>query len=156
VCEDRREAGAVERRAPAAVATGAADGLRPRRILVVDDHQDAANSLARLLKRLYRQEVRVAYDGPTALEAAGAFRPDVVLLDIGMPGMDGYEVARRFRALPDVGGATLVALTGWGQDADRRRTAEAGFDRHLVKPVDPRAIRALLDDPGATAGGGPG
>jgi two-component system CheB/CheR fusion protein len=123
-------------------------GIRPRRILVVDDHVDAADSLAKVLSRLYRQEVRVAYDGPAALEAAGTFRPEVVLLDIGMPGMDGYEVARRLRALPGAEGMQLVALTGWGQEADRQRTKEAGFEQHLVKPVDPEAIRAILDGPG--------
>jgi PAS domain S-box-containing protein len=122
----------------------------PRRhILVVDDNRDAANSLARLLTILCRQEVRVAYDGPSALEAAASFRPEVVLLDIGLPGMDGYEVARKLRARPELDGTLLVALTGWGQDEDRQRSKEAGFDRHLVKPVDPDALMRLLAEPHA-------
>jgi CheY-like chemotaxis protein len=114
-----------------------------RRVLVVDDNVDAADSLALLLK-LTGQEVRVAHDGPTALLVAEAFRPQVVLLDIGMPGMDGYEVARRLRGQPEGRSALVVALTGWGQDHDRRRSAEAGFDHHLVKPVEPDALGKLL------------
>ena len=113
---------------------------------MADDNVDAANSLARLLRRLHGQDVRVAHDGPEALAAAGAFLPEVALLDIGMPGMDGYEVARRLRANPDFQGLLLVALTGWGQEADRRRSEEAGFDRHLIKPVDPEVVRELLAD----------
>ncbi len=113
------------------------------RVLVVDDNVDAAESLATLL-RLEGQDVRVAHDGPAALEAAPAYRPDVVFLDIGMPGMDGYEVARRLRREPGLEGVLLVALTGWGQDEDRRRSREAGFDEHLVKPVDPAAVATLL------------
>ncbi len=108
---------------------------------------DAATSLARLLARFHGQDVRVAHDGPAALHEAGAFRPEVVLLDIGMPGMDGFEVARRFREQAGTGQALLVALTGWGQESDRRRSREAGFDHHLVKPVDPEALRDLLADP---------
>jgi PAS domain S-box-containing protein len=115
-----------------------------RRILVVDDNVDAANSLARLLKRVYGQEVRVAHDGPGALRLAGEFRPEFVLLDIGMPGMDGYEVARRMRERGDLGGARLIALTGWGQEADRLRSRDAGFAHHLVKPVDPEVLCRLL------------
>jgi CheY-like chemotaxis protein len=115
-----------------------------RRILVVDDNTDAATSLARLLERLYGQEVRVAHDGTEALDVAGEFRPDVILLDIGLPGMDGHEVARRLRGRPEFERALIVALTGGGQDADRRRSAEAGFDRHLVKPVASEALRDLL------------
>ena len=118
----------------------------PRRILVVDDNADAALSLAKLLRRLYGQEVRVAHDGPEALDVAEEFRPEVVLLDIAMPAMDGYEVARRLRRRPAFAGTMLVALTGWGQESDRRESREAGFDRHLVKPVDPEEIRALMTD----------
>ncbi len=118
--------------------------LPRRRVLVVDDNLDAANSLARLLDRLYGQEVRVSYDGPSALEVASDYRPDVVLLDIGMPGMDGHEVARQLRSRPEFERTLLVALTGWGQDTDRRKSREAGFDRHLVKPVDPAELRSLL------------
>jgi len=124
-----------------------ASGVPPaRRILVVDDNQDAANSLGMLL-RLTGQEVQVAHDGLGALQAVRAFRPDVVFLDLGMPGMDGYEVARRLRDAPEVKGVVLVALTGWGQDEDRLRSQEAGFDHHLVKPIEPEALCALLADP---------
>ena len=111
--------------------------------MIVDDNEDAAESLAVLL-RLEGQEVRVAFNGPEALELAAVFRPEVVFLDIGMPGMDGYEVARRLRALPQLGEVVLVAQTGWGQEEDRRRSREAGFDQHLVKPTDPAALRSLL------------
>src|SRR5262249_4803970 len=109
----------------------------PRRVLVVDDNVDAADSLGLLLK-LAGHLVRVAHDGPTALVVAQAFHPQVVLLDIGMPDMDGYEVARQLRKQPELQPALLVALTGWGQDTDRRRSIEAGFDIHLVKPVEPK------------------
>jgi PAS domain S-box-containing protein len=117
------------------------------RVLVVDDNEDAARSLARLLVRFHGQDVRVAHDGPSALELAATFRPEVVILDIGMPGMDGYEVARRLRSHPELRWPRLVALTGWGQEGDRQRSREAGFDCHLVKPVDPEALRALLSEP---------
>jgi signal transduction histidine kinase/ActR/RegA family two-component response regulator len=115
-----------------------------RRVLVVDDNVDAADSLV-LLLRVSGQEVRVAYDGPTALLIAEAFRPQLVLLDIGMPGMDGYAVAQRLRRQPGLEGVTLVAVTGWGQEEDRQRSHEAGFDHHLVKPADPAALQRLLD-----------
>ncbi len=114
-----------------------------RRVLVVDDNQDAAESMAMLL-RLKGHEVRVGYDGAEALRAFDAFAPEIVLLDIGMPGMTGYEVARRLRAVPGAGGVLLVALTGYGQDEDRRRSREAGFDHHLVKPVDFDVLLGLL------------
>ncbi len=125
----------------------AGTALPCRRILVVDDNADAAHSLAKVLSRLYGQEVRVAHEGHEALEAAQSFRPEVVLLDIGMPGMDGYEVARRLRDLPECEGTLLVALTGWGQEQDRVRSQDAGFDHHLVKPVDPEMLRGLLAEP---------
>ncbi|MHB1557814.1 MAG: PAS domain-containing hybrid sensor histidine kinase/response regulator [Isosphaeraceae bacterium] len=115
------------------------------RVLVVDDNVDAAVSLGMLLK-LAGQEVRVAYDGPAALRQAMDFRPQLVLLDIGMPGMDGYEVCRRIRRETALQSATVVALTGWGQDEDRRRSHEAGFDHHIVKPVEPSSLHRLLDD----------
>jgi PAS domain S-box-containing protein len=118
-----------------------------RRILVVDDNQDAANSLARYLMRVAGHEVEVAYDGPGALGLAQTFRPDVVLLDIGLPGMSGYEVAERLRERPETGEARLIALTGWGQEDDRRRSRSAGIDVHLVKPVDLDAILSLLAGP---------
>ncbi len=113
------------------------------RLLVVDDNQDAANSLAMLLK-LQGHEVRVAYSGVAALEMTKAYAPDVVFLDIGMPGMDGYEVARRLRQQPGLGKVVLAALTGWGQQEDRRRTAEAGFNHHLVKPPEPQVLEGVL------------
>ena len=115
-----------------------------QRLLVVDDNEDAATSLAMLL-RLQGHEVRVAHDGPAALAIATSYLPSVILLDIGMPGMDGYEVARRLRALPGLGPVVLAALTGWGQQEDRRRTAEAGFDHHFVKPLDAKVLGSLLD-----------
>ena len=114
-----------------------------RRLLIVDDNQDAANSLAMLL-RLKGHEVRVAHSGPAALEITTGYTPDVVFLDIGMPGMDGYEVARRMRQQPGLENVVLAALTGWGQKEDRRRTAEAGFNHHLVKPPEPQAVEAVL------------
>ncbi len=114
-----------------------------RRILVVDDNVDAADSLA-LILRLGGHEVLVAHDGPTGLQLAQSSRPDIIFLDIGMPGMDGYEVARRLRRQPDLDGVRLVALTGWGAQEDRRRSAAAGFDQHLVKPVEPTAIQDVL------------
>jgi CheY-like chemotaxis protein len=115
-------------------------------VLVVDDNVGAADSIALLLK-MRGHEVRVTYDGPTALLIAQAFHPQVVLLDLGMPGMDGYEVARRLREQPGLQPAMLVALTGWGQDEDKRRSKEAGFDHHLVKPTEPDVVQKLLADP---------
>jgi PAS domain S-box-containing protein len=113
-----------------------------RRVLVVDDHADAADSLAMML-RAEGHDVRVARNGPDALAAVRASPPEVMLLDLGMPGMDGFEVARQVRN--DGGqGVLLVALTGWGQEEDRRRTRAAGFDHHLVKPADPAELRTLL------------
>lgn len=113
------------------------------RLLVVDDNQDAANSLAMLL-RLDGHEVRVAYSGVAALEMTKVYSPDMVFLDIGMPGMDGYEVARRLRQQPGLERVILAALTGWGQLEDRRRTAEAGFNHHLVKPPEPKVLESVL------------
>jgi CheY-like chemotaxis protein len=113
------------------------------RILVVDDNQDAAASLAMLL-RLTGNEVRTAHDGEEAVRAAGEFRPRVVLLDIGLPKMTGYEVARIIRQQPGGKDMTLIAVTGWGQEEDRRKASEAGFDRHMVKPVDPKELLELL------------
>jgi PAS domain S-box-containing protein len=113
------------------------------RLLVVDDNQDAALSLSMLL-RLQGHDVRVAHDGSSALELAAEFRPDLVFLDIGMPGMDGYEVARRLRQQTGLSDVVLAALTGWGQHEDRRRTKEAGFNYHLVKPAELHAIQSVL------------
>ena len=120
-----------------------AQGAARTRILVVDDNRDAAESLVMLLEVL-GAEVFAVHDGAAALEILPDYRPDLVLLDIGMPGMDGYEVAQRIRRLPDLGDIRLVALTGWGLDEDRRRTEESGFDRHLTKPADLAVLRALL------------
>jgi signal transduction histidine kinase len=117
-----------------------------RRILIVDDNRDAADTMAMML-RLDGGIVETAHDGPQALQAAEQFRPDMVLLDIGIPGMNGYEVARRIRAQPWGVGMVLIAQTGWGQEEDRRRTREAGFDEHLTKPVDHARLVALIADP---------
>jgi PAS domain S-box-containing protein len=116
-----------------------------RRILVVDDNQDSAISLSMLL-RLLGNEVQTAYDGLEAVAAATEFKPDVVLMDIGLPKMNGYEVARRIRGKLG-GGVMLVALTGWGQDRDRRRSQQSGFDHHLTKPVEFAVLQALLAEP---------
>jgi PAS domain S-box-containing protein len=113
------------------------------RLLVVDDNRDAAVSLAMLLK-LQGHEVRVAHSGSAALEMTNSYVPHAVFLDLGMPVMDGYEVARRIRQQPGLENVVLAALTGWGQREDRRRTAEAGFDHHLVKPPEPQAVEAIL------------
>jgi PAS domain S-box-containing protein len=130
--------------APAAEPAKAARPPGPaRRILVVDDHQDSTDSLA-LFLRLRGHEVRTAPDGPTALDEIERYRPEVVFLDLGLPGMSGYDVARRVRMRTDLGPLQLVALTGYGTDGDRQKTRDAGFDVHLAKPVDPRAVDALL------------
>ena len=122
----------------------------PRRILVVDDNRDAADSLCDAAAR--RAATTCAW--PTTASRRWArrstFQPDVVLLDIGLPKLDGYDVARRIRERRG-DGVLLVAVTGWGQDEDRRRAREAGFDHHLTKPVDPQAIARLIDD--AKSGG---
>ena len=124
-------------------AAGAPATLPARRILVVDDNKDAVDSLA-LLLGIAGQTVATARDGLEALTQVEQFAPEVIILDIGLPGLNGYEVARRIRAMPGQEGVVLVALTGWGQDDDRRRTEEAGFDHHLVKPVDFDALKRLL------------
>jgi CheY-like chemotaxis protein len=117
-----------------------------RRVLVADDNRDSAESLGMLL-RLMGNDVRIVYDGMAAVSEAEAFRPDVILLDIGMPNLDGYEAARRIREQPWSEGALLVALTGWGNAEDKRRASEAGFDRHFTKPIHPSELRRLLTDP---------
>jgi CheY-like chemotaxis protein len=133
-------AAASESAAPAATLSG----FGARRVLVVDDNRDAAESLCMLLK-LLGGDVRVAYDGAEALQTIDSHRPAVVFLDIGMPGMSGHEVARRIRQRPELDGVTLVALTGWGQDEDRRQSSRAGFDFHLTKPADLRALKAVFN-----------
>ncbi|HJT76714.1 MAG TPA: response regulator [Gemmataceae bacterium] len=119
------------------------DSLGPFRVLVVDDDRDTTDSLA-LLLWMWGFCPLVAYDGPTALAVAAAERPDVILLDIGLPGLDGYEVARRLRRQPWAVAVRLLALTGYGQEKDRQDADAAGFDRHLVKPFDPEELRQLL------------
>ncbi|HEV7913529.1 MAG TPA: ATP-binding protein, partial [Albitalea sp.] len=114
------------------------------RVLAVDDNRDAAESLAVMLQ-LFGHEVATAHDGDDALALGRRFDPDVVLLDIGMPGMNGYEVARRWRQTPDGARAMVVALTGWGQEEDRRRAIAAGFDHHLTKPVAPADLLQVLE-----------
>ncbi|HEX5718385.1 MAG TPA: ATP-binding protein, partial [Thermoanaerobaculia bacterium] len=116
----------------------------PCRILVVDDNVDSADSLA-LLLRLRGHEVEAVYDGHTALERAVSSQSDVIVLDIGLPGLDGYQVASELRKLPQTAKALLVALTGYGQEEDQRRAREAGFDHHLTKPVAPQVLYDLLD-----------
>jgi CheY-like chemotaxis protein len=115
----------------------------PRRILVVDDNRDSAESLAMLLELHGHQTFR-AHDGLEAIEEATRLRPDVILLDIGLPTLNGYETARRIREILRETRPMLVALTGWGQEEDRRRSEEAGFDAHMVKPVDYRALERML------------
>jgi CheY-like chemotaxis protein len=114
-----------------------------RRILVVDDNEDSAKSLTTLLA-MNGNPTRVAFDGAAALIAAEEFRPEVVLLDIGMPKMNGFDAARRIRERPWGRDVLLIALTGWGQDSDRRRSRSAGFDAHLVKPVDHAELMKVL------------
>lgn len=116
----------------------------PRRVLVADDNVDSAETLALLLQAL-GNDVRTVHDGLRAVEESEAFRPDVALLDIGMPGLDGYEVARHIRGKPWGANMVLIALTGWGEEEDRRRCREAGFDRHLLKPIDIAPLREALD-----------
>lgn len=113
------------------------------KVLVVDDNHDAAVSLGMLVE-LLGHDVRTAYDGVEALNVAAEFHPDVVLLDIGMPRMDGYEACRRLRAQPWGANIRVIAVTGWGQEHDRHRSQQAGFDEHLVKPVAPAAIANIL------------
>ena len=140
-----REPGAARRpAAPAAAQEAAMRAQAPaRRILVVDDNADSAASLAMLLQAL-GNEASTAPDGPSALEAVQSGQPDLVLLDIGMPGMSGYEACQRIRAQPWGRGVTLVALSGWGQEEHKARARAAGFDHYLVKPVDPEALRVLI------------
>jgi signal transduction histidine kinase len=135
----RSEESATAHGAPAAQS----GGCRERRVLVADDNRDAADTLAELLRAL-GAEVTVAYDGAQALQRCAQRAPDIAVLDIGMPGLDGYDVARALRARPDGARIKLVALTGWGQAADRDRVIAAGFDHHLLKPVGEAELSALL------------
>lgn len=115
----------------------------PRRVLIVDDNSDASETLEMLLQ-LWGYEVRSVHSGLEALEVAPEYRPEVVLLDIGLPGMSGYDVAQRLREVPGFSDVVLVAVTGYGQDNDRSRSRDAGFDHHLVKPVEPDKLQALI------------
>jgi signal transduction histidine kinase len=135
---------AEDEQAAAAAATGPASVPSALRVLVVDDNADAATTLVHVLS-LWGQAARAAGDGPAAIQIAREWRPQLVLLDIGLPGMDGYAVAERLRAEPGVDGMRIVALTGYGQAGDVRRSREAGFDEHFTKPVDLAALRELLD-----------
>jgi CheY-like chemotaxis protein len=118
---------------------------RPTRVFVVEDNLDAALTLVDLLG-IWGYQVGVVHDGLAAVAAVPEFHPDVVLLDIGLPGIDGYEVARRLRRRSELDGLLIVAVTGYGQESDRQRAREAGFDHHLVKPLDLEALRRLLAD----------
>ncbi|RIL06995.1 MAG: hypothetical protein DCC71_04590 [Proteobacteria bacterium] len=146
------EAGATH---AAAAAPAAQRSPAQRRILIVDDNVDAAEALAALLQ-IHGHDTRVAHDGLAAIEAASEYRPDLVLLDIGLPKLDGHEAARWIRAQPWGREIALVALTGWGQAEDRRRSREVGFDHHLTKPVDLKTLLAafaqLFDERGPAAG----
>jgi CheY-like chemotaxis protein len=113
------------------------------RILVVDDHVGSATTLATLL-RMFGHDVEIAHNGRDALDLAGRFRPRVAILDIGLPDMDGYELAARLLRLPGTKDSTLVALTGYGQDEDRRRSAQAGFHHHVIKPVERETLLTIL------------
>lgn len=120
-------------------------GTGGKRVLVVDDNEDSANSLGMLLGIMH-YEVKVAFDGESALAELDRFKADTIFLDLDMPRMDGYELARRVRQHSEVKNATLIALTGWGQDVDRRQTRDAGFDHHLLKPINAEVLRSVLVD----------
>jgi CheY-like chemotaxis protein len=124
------------------------EALLPRgRILVVDDNVDSAGSMAKVLHRLWGQETAVAHDGPEALETAQRFRPDVILLDIGLPGMSGYEVADRLRETLSGPMPLIIAMTGLGHEDDLLRSRDCGFHHHLIKPVDLDLLRTLIVSP---------
>jgi two-component system CheB/CheR fusion protein len=134
---------ARETPAAAAAAARARDAGPPLRILIVEDNVDSATGLAEVLG-LEGHHVQTVADGESAVLSAPDFRPDLVLLDIGLPGIDGYETARRLRAMPALSGAYFVALTGYGQETDRQKALAAGFDLHVVKPIRAEALLALL------------
>ncbi|MES3001873.1 MAG: response regulator [Pseudomonadota bacterium] len=134
----------------ARIAVKAPAGLK---VLIADDNQDAAATLAMLLE-MSGHEVRHVHDGEAAVASAEEFAPEIALIDLGMPKLNGYEVCKRIRLLPRGKDVTVVAVTGWGQPDDRRRSAEAGFDRHLVKPVDPSALTLLLGEVAQARRGG--
>jgi two-component system CheB/CheR fusion protein len=140
---------------PAAVVPDAAEipsgsavsaGITPmacKRILIADDNADSVTTLSMMLEML-GNEVRIAHDGEAAVRAAQEFRPDAILLDIGMPKLNGYDACARLRAMPETAQAYMVALTGWGQEEDRIRARDAGFDHHMVKPVEPALLEKLI------------
>jgi CheY-like chemotaxis protein len=119
--------------------------MTKQRVLIVEDNQDAGE-MYRILIELYGHEALVAETGARGLEMLKSVRPDIALVDIGLPGMDGYDIARRFRAEPDSDRVYLVALTGYGSSSDIDRSRQAGFDLHLLKPVDPLELKSLLDN----------
>ena len=131
---------------------GQDNSIRPCRMLVVDDNRDGADLMAVLL-RLQGHEVEVAHDGYRALEIAARFEPEVVLLDIGLPGMNGYDVAKQLRQMKLARAQCLIAMTGYGSEEDRQRTEEAGFDHHIVKPIEPAELNKLLARSIAAMGG---
>jgi CheY-like chemotaxis protein len=133
---DERSSGGLITSAPA----------RPRRVLLVDDNVSAARMLSLLLNKLGDHQTMVVHDGLSALERIRTWRPEVVLLDIGLPGMDGYEVARSVREDGNLGSIRLVAITGYGQDEDRKKSRAAGFDKHLVKPIDAAELERLFTE----------
>ena len=138
----------VSPQAPQPAAVQPAELKAPRcRVLVVDDNVDAADSLGALLKVL-GHDAATAYDGISAIAAAAADVPDVIFLDIGMPGMNGYETGKRIREQPWGKAIRLIALTGWGQEQDRHKSFAAGFDGHLVKPTDPATLTNMLREVG--------
>jgi CheY-like chemotaxis protein len=126
-------------------ASGAGRSATAKRILIVDDDVDAAESLAQIL-RVHGHLVQTADGGAGAVALAARQLPDMIFMDLGMPGMDGLAAARRIRAQPGGESVRIVALTGWGQDSDRERTRAAGIEEHLVKPVSPEALLALFED----------
>jgi CheY-like chemotaxis protein/anti-sigma regulatory factor (Ser/Thr protein kinase) len=133
----------VEKKAPGEGDQEPFPTIPRRRILVVDDNRDTASSLAMLL-RILGHDTQVAHEGQEALDVAATYRPEIVLLDIGMPKMSGYDVCRRLREQPTGSDMIIVAVTGWGQEADRQKSVEATFDGHMVKPVEPRELLKLL------------
>lgn len=119
----------------------------PRRVLVVDDNVGSAQMMSIMLTKFWKHDVRIAHDGQQALEVAQEHRPDVVFLDIGLPTISGYEVARQLREKPEFQQILLIALTGYDEDEDRRRVQEAGFDEHLVKPASAGSLQQLFIHP---------
>ena len=115
-----------------------------RRVMVVDDNTDAAETLVELLN-VHGYEAKALHDGPSTLDEARRFRPDALLIDIGLPAMDGYEVAQKLRQIPEASSAHLIAVTGYGQDSHRQRAEDAGFDAYLVKPIDLNKLFTLLE-----------